>query len=241
LLALVETLEGGALDDPSVAREFLDRMHVEVDRLTQMVEELLELARIESGRIQLRFRKANVSRVVREAAERLRPQAERQNLTLTVSAPDGPVEAVVDGDRLHQVIVNLVHNAVKFTPPGGAIRIHVEAREGQVAISVADTGIGVSQADLPRLFERFYKADRSRSSPGTGLGLAIVKHVVQAHSGTVRAESAGRGLGTTFVVTLPSGLGTRERAAGGTRLGRAVPAVASPATAMPAVTSDLAG
>jgi two-component system phosphate regulon sensor histidine kinase PhoR len=204
LRALVETLEDGALDDPPAAREFLGRMHVEVDGLTQMVEELLELARIESGRVHLRFQRADVGRVVAEAAERLRPQAERQSLTLAVRTPPDALAAMIDADRVHQVVINLVHNAIKFTPPGGSIGVSVERRGDQVAVVVSDTGVGVDAADLPRLFERFYKVDRSRSTAGTGLGLAIVKHLVQAHAGRVWADSPGEGQGTTFTVELPT-------------------------------------
>ena len=203
LRALVETLEDGALDDPPAARDFLGRMHVEVDGLTQMVEELLELARIESNRLQFRFTRADVGDVVRAAAERLLSQAERHGVTLTINLPGVPVEAVVDADRLRQVVVNLVHNAVKFTPPGGSVTVAIERRGEDVALVVSDTGVGVAAADLPRLFERFYKVDRSRASSGTGLGLAIVKHLVQAHGGQVWATSPGEGKGTTFVVTLP--------------------------------------
>lgn len=203
LRALVETLEDGALDDPPAAREFLGRMHVEVDGLSQLVEELLELARIESGRIQLRRVRQDVVAIVARAVERLRPQADRQGITLILSPGERRIDAVVDSDRLHQVIVNLVHNAVKFTPPGGTVTVRTERRDDQVAIIVADTGIGVAAADLPRLFERFYKVDRSRASAGTGLGLAIVKHLVQAHGGRVWAESPGEGHGTTVTVLLP--------------------------------------
>jgi two-component system phosphate regulon sensor histidine kinase PhoR len=203
LRALVETLEDGALDDPPAAREFLGRMHVEVDGLTQMVGELLELARIESGRVQLRFARGDVGEIVRTVAARLRPQAERQGVALRVEIPEGPAEAIVDASRIETVVVNLVHNAIKFTPPGGAVRVTVEPRDGEVALVVADTGIGVEPQDLPRLFERFYKTDRSRATSGTGLGLAIVKHLVQAHGGKVWAESPGPGQGATFGVVLP--------------------------------------
>ncbi len=203
LRALVETLEDGALADPPAAREFLARMHVEVDGLSQMVEELLELARIESGRVRFDFAKTDVGSVVEAAAERLRPQAERQGLVLTIDRPAEPVEAVIDADRVRQVVINLVHNAVKFTPPGGSITVAVERNADEVTITVVDTGVGVAREDLPRLFERFYKTDRSRASPGTGLGLAIVKHLVQAHGGRVWAESAGEGRGATFTVALP--------------------------------------
>ncbi|HVC33534.1 MAG TPA: ATP-binding protein [Chloroflexota bacterium] len=203
LRALAETLEDGALEDPPAAREFLGRMQVEVDGLSQMVEELLELARIESGQVQLRVAAENVGVAVQAAAERLRPQAERQGVVLQISLPPEAVEAAIDAERMHQVVVNLVHNAVKFTPPGGSVEVRVERRGDDVAVVVADTGVGVAAADLPRLFERFYKADRSRASSGTGLGLAIVKHLAQAHGGRVWAASPGAGKGTTFTVLLP--------------------------------------
>ncbi len=209
--AVVETLEDGALSDPIAGPEFLARMHVEVDRLNQMLEELLELARLESGRLVMSFKRSNVADVVCEAVDRMRPQAERQALTLTVIRPPEATEALVDAARLHQVLVNLIHNAIKFTPPGGTITVTVRRSDSVVEIGVADTGIGVRSEDLPRLFERFYKTDRSRSSPGTGLGLAIVKHIVQAHSGQVAVESPGPGLGTTFTVRLPSGRVPRSR------------------------------
>lgn len=203
LQALVETLEDGALDDPPAAREFLGRMHIEVDGLRQMVEELLELSRIESGRMKLKFEVADVGHVTSEATTRLAPQAERHGVSLVVDTPHDPIEAPIDASRLQQVIVNLVHNAIKFTPPRGRVNVKVERRGRNAAIVVADTGIGVAPDELSRLFERFYKVDRSRSSSGTGLGLAIVKHLVQAHGGKVWAESLGEGKGTTFVVLLP--------------------------------------
>ena len=210
LRLLVETLEDGALDDPTVARDFLSRMHGEVDRLNQMVEELLELARIESGRVGYRFRRANLSAAVGDAVERMRPQADRQSIDLVVTLPADPVEALIDPDRLHQVIVNLVHNAVKFTPSGGTIRVEVRRGDPFHEVSIADTGVGVSGEALSRLFERFYKVDRSRASPGTGLGLAIVKHLVLGHGGKVWAESPGPGQGATFHIELPSGFGPKR-------------------------------
>ena len=207
LRLLVETLEDGALEDPTVARDFLGKMHSEVDRLNQMVEELLELARIESGRVHYRFRRTNLATTVGEAVERMRPQADRQNIELIVNLPSRPVEALIDPDRMHQVIVNLVHNAVKFTPSGGTVRVEVRRGDPYHEIVIADTGVGVSEEALSRLFERFYKVDRSRASPGTGLGLAIVKHLVLGHGGKVWAESLGPGRGTTFHIDLPSGIG----------------------------------
>jgi two-component system phosphate regulon sensor histidine kinase PhoR len=203
LKALVETLQDGALGEPDVARDFLARMHVEVDGLAQLVEELLELSRIESGRVALRLQPMDLASVVATAVERLRPQAERQGLNVAVDLPSDLPTVQADSERIQQVIVNLVHNAVKFTPPGGRIAVTAERGNGEVAVSVADTGAGISPDALARLFERFYKADRARASGGTGLGLAIAKHLVQAHGGRIWAESPGEGQGATFTFALP--------------------------------------
>jgi len=203
LKALVETLEAGAVEDPEQAKEFIRRLQVEVDGLALLVEELFELARVESGRPALNRRPVDVAEVVRQAVERLRPLADRQGLSLLLRLPAElpPVEA--DPDRLEQVVLNLVHNAVKFTPPGGQVTVAVERRGDEVAVSVKDTGAGIPPELLPRVFERFFKADRARATKGSGLGLAIAKHIVQAHGGRIWAESAGEGRGATFTFTLP--------------------------------------
>jgi two-component system phosphate regulon sensor histidine kinase PhoR len=189
LKALVETLRDGALEDPPAAQRFLDRMDGEVDALTQMVEELLELSRIESGRVPLRLRPAAVADLVVPPVERLEPQAERAGLTLVVDLPPDLPLVLAEAERVQQVVTNLVHNAIKFTPPGGRVAVSASTSDGMVAISVRDTGVGILPDDLPRIFERFYKADRARSGGGTGLGLAIAKHIVQVHGGQIWAES----------------------------------------------------
>jgi two-component system phosphate regulon sensor histidine kinase PhoR len=225
LKALVETLRDGALGDPPAAQRFLTRMETEVDALTQMVRELLELSRIESGQVPFQIQAVAVEDVVLPPVERLRPQAERAHLQLSVEVPPDLPRALADADRVHQVITNLVHNAIKFTQPHG--QIHIQAQElhlsnhgtitpstlhvdpealspGRwVLISVRDSGVGIPADDLPRIFERFYKADRARSGGGTGLGLAIAKHIVQAHDGHIWAESV-QGKGSTFYVALPA-------------------------------------
>ena len=140
--------------------------------------------------------------LVEPAVERLRPQAERANLTLTVVLASALPQVMVDADRIRQVVINLVHNAIKFTPPGGFITVTARCVHDSVVISVADTGIGIPADDVSRIFERFYKADRARSGGGTGLGLAIAKHTVQAHNGRIWVESV-EGKGSTFSFTLP--------------------------------------
>ncbi len=204
--ALTETLEDGALDDPPAARDFLQRMHVEVDDLAQLVQELLDLSRIESGQAPMSMEPHAPRELVGGAVARLSAQAERAGVELTVRAPAGLPAVRADRARIEGAILNLVHNAIKFTPAGGRVAVRAEQtrRDGTevVRVSVTDTGMGVPPDQLPRLFERFWKADRSRASSGTGLGLAIVKHVVQAHGGDVGAESK-LGQGSTFWFTLP--------------------------------------
>jgi two-component system phosphate regulon sensor histidine kinase PhoR len=202
LKAMAETLEEGAVDDPAAARDFVGRMHREIDGLAQLVNELLALTRIESGSEPLALARCAPAELLEECARRMGPLASRANVTLLVeqtTASDVNADAV----RVEQILANLVHNAVKFTPSGGTVRLSAADEDGAVAFSVSDTGAGIEAADLDRVFERFYKADRARSTDGTGLGLAIAKHLVQAHGGRIEASSAGPGRGATFRFTLP--------------------------------------
>ncbi len=203
LKALVDTLRDGALEDPTAARHFLDRMETEVDALTQTVQELLELSRIESGQVPFRLTPVAVAEVVLPPVERLRPQAERFVLRLTVDLPSDLPPVLADAERIQQAVTNLVHNAVKFTPSGGEVTISAAVSKDEVVVSVRDTGVGIPADDLPRIFERFYKADQARSGGGTGLGLAIAKHIVQGHGGRIWAESV-EGRGSTFYFSLPA-------------------------------------
>jgi two-component system phosphate regulon sensor histidine kinase PhoR len=203
LKALVETLRDGALDDPPAAQRFLDRVEAEVDDLTQIVQELLELSRTESGQVPLQLVSTPVADIVLPPTERLQPQAERAGLTLTLDLPADLPPVLADSERMRQVVTNLEHNAIKFTLPGGRVSISAKLAGDQVVISVQDTGTGIPADDLPRIFERFYKADRARSGGGTGLGLAIARHVVQAHGGRIWAESV-EGKGSAFYFTLPT-------------------------------------
>ena len=200
--ALVETLESGALDDPEVAPGFLSRIVGEVDRLADLVDDLLDLARLESGRITLSINNASPRDLVVRGTNRLLPLIERAQLHLEVDVPDDLPDIRADRARVEQVLLNIVHNAVKFTPPGGGLRVDASLAEAMVQFSIRDTGAGIPGDELPRLFERFYKADRARRTEGTGLGLAIAKHIIQAHGGTIWAEST-LGKGSTFFFTLP--------------------------------------
>jgi two-component system phosphate regulon sensor histidine kinase PhoR len=200
--ALTETLQDGALEDPPAARRFLEQMETEVDSLNLMVTELLELSRIESGRVPLELKPTRPVDILIPACERLRLQAERSELTLGIECPEDLPAVQADASRVQQVVVNLLHNAIKFTAAGGKVLLRASRQDDTVIFSVQDTGIGISPDDLPRIFERFYKADRARATSGTGLGLAIARHLVEAHGGKIWAESE-LGKGSTFFFSIP--------------------------------------
>ncbi len=200
--AIVETLQDGAIDDRQVAADFLAKIDAEVDRMSQMVSELIELSRIESGGIELKLEPVDLNEVARHVIARFTPLAERAGVSLSADLADGLPAVSADRERIEQVLINIVHNAIKFTPSGGKATIVTRPAPDAVSVAVTDTGIGISREDLPHIFERFFKADRSRSSGGTGLGLAIAKHTVQAHHGTISVASE-EGRGSTFTFTLP--------------------------------------
>ena len=202
LKALTETLQEGALEDPAAARRFLSRIETEVDSLALMVQELLELSRIESGKVPLHFTAASPINLLTNAADRLRLQAERSGLTWEIEISEDIPDVFADPPRLEQVIVNLLHNAIKFTPRDGKIVLKAEPYNGMVLFVIKDSGVGISKEDLPRIFERFYKTDKARASGGTGLGLSISRHLVEANGGRIWAESM-EGRGSSFYFTIP--------------------------------------
>jgi two-component system phosphate regulon sensor histidine kinase PhoR len=163
LKALAETLQEGALDDPPAARQFIDQIHVEVDALTQMVNELLELSKIESGRFSLDPVPVAACELLESVSKRMQLQAERANLTLRVECAGDLPNIRVDLSRLEQVLVNLIHNAIKFTGAGGEVILFAGPDDGFVRFVVRDTGIGIPADDVPRIFERFYRVDKSRT------------------------------------------------------------------------------
>ena len=204
LKALAETLQEGALDDPPAARRFVDQIQIEVDALTQMASELLELSKIESGRFSLNRSPVAAFNLLQAAARRMQVQAERANITLSLACADDLPEVQGDIQRLEQVLINLIHNAVKFTPPGGEVFLIAESIFGGVRFGVRDRGVGIPAEEVLRIFERFYRVDKSRTGRGTGLGLSIAKHIVEAHKGRIWVEST-EGQGSTFYFTIPSG------------------------------------
>jgi two-component system phosphate regulon sensor histidine kinase PhoR len=201
----LETLLSGALEEPEHARRFLEIVFRHTERLGRLLNDLTDLSNIELGKVTLRLEPTPLAETVESALAIIRPKAEtaRVNLAATVAGELPPVQG--DRDRLAQILINLVDNAVKYTPPGG--RVTVSARPGEaetVEVSVTDTGVGIPTTDLPRITERFYRVDRARSRElgGTGLGLAIVKHLVHAHGGELAIDSE-LGRGTVVRFTLP--------------------------------------
>lgn len=200
--ALVETLEAGAVDEPDVAMEFLGRIVGEIDRLNTLVEDLLDFARLEAGRTPLRLEYVDVANVIETGARRLSQQIDRAGLSMEMDLSDELPEMALDVGRIEQVLMNLIHNAIKFTPAGGTLYLRSWREKNTVYVSLRDTGIGIPEEERGRLFERFYKSDKARRSEGTGLGLAIAQNIVRLHGGKISVKSE-LGEGSEFTFTLP--------------------------------------
>jgi two-component system phosphate regulon sensor histidine kinase PhoR len=200
--AMVETLQNGAIDDKQIAKDFLYRIESEADRLAQMVAELTQLSRIESGQAELKMESVNLNVLADEVLAEMEPLAEKQQVTLSKQLSLDLPLVKADRERIRQTIVNLVHNAIKFNKPNGNVTVATNHDDKSASLSVADTGIGIPEDDLPHVFERFYKADKARTGGGSGLGLAIAKHTIQAYGGDICVQSE-EGKGSTFTFTLP--------------------------------------
>ncbi|MBX9682002.1 MAG: cell wall metabolism sensor histidine kinase WalK [Gemmataceae bacterium] len=206
--ASVETLIDGAAEDPTVRTPFLHRIADQSERLKNLIFDMLRLARVESETEAYSFETVDVALLVEDSMDRHRSLAvaKRQTFEAIPPGPDTPpLEAWADQEAMDQIVNNLVDNAVKYTPEGGTIRVRWHGEGEYAVIEVEDTGIGIPEKDLPRIFERFYRVDKARSRElgGTGLGLAIVKHLAQANHGSVTARSEV-GKGSTFTVRLPT-------------------------------------
>ncbi len=189
--------------DDEAADLFLPQVLAQVDRLAALVQQLLEHARAESGQMRLNLREIDLEQVAHPIVASFEPQAANKGVRLEMQAIR-PVSLEADPDRLAQIFVNLIDNALRHTASGGAVMVETDARGGDAVIRVRDTGVGIPYRDLPHIFERFYVVDRSRTreSGGAGLGLAIVKGIVDAHGGSISAESM-LGSGSAFTIRLP--------------------------------------
>ncbi len=198
-----ETLQAGALQDPVQASRMVEIIHRQSIRLAEMVEDLLELSRLEGKETHLVREPVPLGETVRRATETVQPKAEAKGVTLALQVPEG-LMATADDRGLEMVVQNLLDNAVKYTAPGGRVEVLAEERAGRCAVVIRDTGVGIEGRHLGRVFERFYRVDpgRSRDMGGTGLGLAIVKHLVGGMGGEMQVESQP-GVGSTFTVLLP--------------------------------------
>lgn len=203
-----QAIMDGAADEPEAAAQTIFE---EASRLNRMVVELTDLERLQAGKLSIKNDILRMERLSEAVTQSLVVVAQQKGLKLESSAEPAPL-VIGDGDRLAQVLVNLISNALKFTPPGGAVQVSTAAAPDGVVVSVKDNGIGIPPEDLARVFERFYQVDKARGPQrGTGLGLAIAKEIVEAHGGRITVESRGRGQGATFRVWLPRGGGGGEK------------------------------
>ena len=200
----VETLQAGAINKPEMAERFLNIINLETDRLTRLINDILSISKLESGDQDLPKERVDFKRFAADTCDMLRLHASRKDVTITFNATDEDCFVLGNPDRVRQMLINLIENAIKYNKDGGRVNVSVQAAGDNVNFTCADTGIGIPEEHIPRLFERFYRVDkgRSRSMGGTGLGLAIVKHIVNSLGGMIEVQSKF-GEGTEFLVTLP--------------------------------------
>ena len=199
-----ETLLAGALDDPKNNRRFLEIIREHASRLARLTDDLMKLARIEAGKMEVQLSPVNLADLAEGCAETARLKAARKQITLEIDVPATLPRVRGDANLLHEVLQNLLDNAVQYTHSGGKITVTAAARERDAVVTIADTGIGIPLADQERIFERFYRVDaaRSREAGGTGLGLSIARHIIEAHGGRIWVESEV-GSGSRFSFSLP--------------------------------------
>ncbi len=196
-------LEGIAGRVKKKQRQFLDLAKRNVDRLSMLINDVLDFQKLESGRMKFDLSPHKVTDVVREASDTMKLSAEKNNVDLTIKLADDLGEAIFDRNRIIQVFTNLLSNAIKFTPQGGKVSLEVIRQQKEIIITISDTGMGIPKEDLPKIFERFYRVKRQgKEIQGTGLGLPIVAQIISQHSGRILVESE-LNKGTTFTVHLP--------------------------------------
>jgi len=199
-----ETLLEGALEDKDNAKEFISIIYQDSNRLANLINDLLDLSKIESGKMKMSFVPLDTVSLIKRAVTVIENQAKAKSIALKLDIPSGLPKVKADETRISQVMINLLDNAIKYTLENGSVIISANVINNTLQIDIVDTGIGISEKDLPRIFERFYRVDKARSRElgGTGLGLSIVKHIVSAHGGQVWVKSEP-GLGSTFTFTIP--------------------------------------
>lgn len=200
----VETLKNGAIEDTSVAVKFLDIIDIEAERLYTLINDILQLSEIEAMQKDEGIIEMDLRQIIDEVVLILKSSADKKNITLEVSSTPSQIQVIANRNRIKQMLINLIDNAIKYNVENGKVDIKVEKHNGNTIISIKDTGIGIPKIHHSRIFERFYRVDkgRSRNMGGTGLGLSIVKHIVNLYSGDINIISEP-GKGTEFVVKLP--------------------------------------
>jgi signal transduction histidine kinase len=204
---MIDALEDGVVTEPTDTKRYFVTIRRDIERLDRMIDDLFELARIDAGAMKLQRRPVAVHEVVSEVVEAMRARAARSNIAIDLQVRGEAPPALIDGDRIERAISNLLRNALEHSAAGDVVRVCVDASGDHAIVEVEDTGDGIAEADLPHIWTRFYRAERSRARPtaqsdGVGLGLAITKGIVELHGGTVRVRSQ-RGAGTSFTMQLP--------------------------------------
>jgi len=200
----VETLQAGAIDNPEMAHKFLNIIMMETERLTRLINDILSISKLESGDDEVAIERIRLDKKAQDVCDMLSIHAQEKQVTVNCATGNTPVYIMGNPDRVEQLLINLTENAIKYNEPGGSVTVQVFANDKEANVTISDTGIGIAEENLPRLFERFYRVDkgRSRQMGGTGLGLAIVKHIVRSMDGEIEVHSK-LGEGTEFLVTLP--------------------------------------
>ena len=200
----VETLQAGAIDHPEMAHKFLNIIMMETERLTRLINDILSISKLESGNDEVATERIRLDKKACDVCDMLTIHAQEKQVTINYHLNGEPVFIIGNPDRVEQLLINLTENAIKYNKPGGSVTVQVFKNDQEANITISDTGIGIAEENLPRLFERFYRVDkgRSRQMGGTGLGLAIVKHIVRSMNGEIEVHSK-LGEGTEFLITLP--------------------------------------
>jgi two-component system sensor histidine kinase BaeS len=208
LRAMVEALDDRVVDDPEEVERYHGTMRREIERLSQMIDDLFEVAQMDSGAVRLNRQPIALQEIAAEAIDAMQARARQDDITLRLTVTGSPPKVHLDGTRIERAIGNLLRNAMEHTPAGGRVEVSVMAENGSIDLRVSDTGEGIAAEDLPYIWDRFYRAEKSRrrsrgTNDGAGLGLTIVRGIVEAHGGTVHAASS-HGRGATFTVRLPT-------------------------------------